>query len=47
VKEYFLPELLNRIDKVIVFNPLDKKAIKKILKLEVANLEKRLKLKKI
>lgn len=42
VKEYFLPELLNRIDKVIVFNPLDKKAIKKIVKLNIEDLQTRL-----
>ena len=45
VKDYFLPELLNRIDKIIVFSPLDKKSIKKILRLEISNLETRLKTK--
>lgn len=43
VKEYFLPELLNRIDKIIVFNPLDKKSIKKIVKLNIEDLGLRLK----
>lgn len=31
--EYFSPEFINRIDNIIVFNPLDKIAIKKIVKL--------------
>jgi len=31
--EYFSPEFINRIDNIIVFNPLDKNAIKKIVKL--------------
>jgi ATP-dependent Clp protease ATP-binding subunit ClpC len=31
--EYFSPEFVNRIDKVIVFNPLDKNQIKKIVEL--------------
>ncbi len=45
--DYFSPEFVNRIDKVVVFNPLDKKEIKKIVKLQVANLEKRLEAKSI
>lgn len=40
--EYFTPEFINRIDKVIVFNPLDKAAIKKIVRLKLAKLSKRL-----
>ena len=47
VKDYFLPELLNRIDKVIIFNPLDKKAIKSIVKMNLVDLEERLKLQNI
>jgi len=39
---YFSPEFVNRIDKVIVFNPLDKNEIKKIVKLHLDNLETRL-----
>ena len=31
--DYFSPEFINRIDKVVVFNPLDKTDIKKIIKL--------------
>lgn len=40
--EYFSPEFVNRIDKVIVFNPLDKTAIKKIVKLQLEKFAKRL-----
>ena len=36
--EYFLPEFINRIDKVIVFNPIDKKVLKKIILLEMKKL---------
>jgi ATP-dependent Clp protease ATP-binding subunit ClpC len=40
--DYFSPEFVNRIDKVIVFNPLDKAAIKKIVKLRLQNFADRL-----
>lgn len=40
--DYFSPEMINRIDKVIVFSPLDKNEIKKIVKLGLTDLEKRL-----
>lgn len=40
--EYFSPEFINRIDKIVVFNPLDKKNIKKIVKLQLERLEERL-----
>lgn len=40
--EYFSPEFINRIDKVIVFNPLDKNAIKKIVKLQLEKFSSRL-----
>ena len=40
---YFSPEFINRIDKVVVFNPLDKAKIKKIVKLQLEKLEERLK----
>ena len=40
--DYFSPEFVNRIDKVIVFNPLDKAAIKKIVKLKLEKLAERL-----
>ncbi len=40
--EYFSPEFINRIDKVVVFRPLDTKVIKKIIALQLAELQKRL-----
>jgi len=42
--EYFSPEFINRIDKVIVFNPLDTASIKKIVKLNLSKFQKRLEL---
>jgi len=41
--DYFSPEFVNRIDKIIVFNPLDKENIKKIVKLQMQDFEDRLK----
>jgi len=40
--DYFSPEFINRIDKIIVFNPLDKNQIKKIVTLGLKDLENRL-----
>lgn len=40
--EYFSPEFINRIDKVVVFKPLDTKVIKKIITLQLTELQKRL-----
>lgn len=45
--EYFSPEFINRIDKVIIFNPLDKTQIKKIVLLQIKDFEERLKNKEI
>ena len=45
--EYFSPEFINRIDKIIVFNPLDKNNIKKIIKLQLDNLIEKLKTKNL
>ncbi len=39
---YFSPEFINRIDKIIVFNPLDKNQIKKIVKLRLEQFKERL-----
>jgi len=39
---YFSPEFINRIDKLIVFNPLDKNQIKKIVELWLDDLKNRL-----
>jgi ATP-dependent Clp protease ATP-binding subunit ClpC len=46
LKDEFRPEFLNRIDKVLVFNPLGKKDIEAILKIKVEELRKRLLLRK-
>ncbi|MDD2907211.1 MAG: ATP-dependent Clp protease ATP-binding subunit [Candidatus Gracilibacteria bacterium] len=40
--DYFSPEFINRIDKIIVFNPLDKNQIKKIVTIGLKDLETRL-----
>ncbi len=40
--DYFSPEFVNRIDKIIIFNPLDKAQIKKIVTLWLKELESRL-----
>lgn len=40
--DYFSPEFINRIDKVVVFRPLDTKVIKKIITLQLTELQKRL-----
>lgn len=42
MKEKFKPEFLNRIDEHVIFNRLDKPALRQIVKLEIKNLEKRL-----
>jgi ATP-dependent Clp protease ATP-binding subunit ClpC len=43
LKEFFRPEFLNRVDKVIVFKPLDEKAILKIVELQIQELAERIK----
>ncbi len=40
--DYFSPEFVNRIDKLIVFKPLDKNKIKKIVQIWLENLSERL-----
>ncbi|TSC95169.1 MAG: ATP-dependent Clp protease ATP-binding subunit ClpB [Parcubacteria group bacterium Licking1014_1] len=47
LKEQFRPEFLNRLDEVVIFNYLKKNEIKKIVELELAKVEKRLKAKEI
>ncbi len=42
LSDVFAPEFLNRIDKTIVFRPIDKKVLKKIIVLELDMLAKRL-----
>jgi ATP-dependent Clp protease ATP-binding subunit ClpC len=46
LKQQFNPEFLNRIDDIILFNPLDEVSLKRIIKLELDKLVKRLKEKK-
>jgi len=47
IEKHFKPEFLNRIDRTVVFKPLDKKAIRKIVDVEVAKLFLRIKEMKI
>lgn len=47
LKDYFKPEFLNRVDKIVMFKPLTHENIKEIVKLHVKQLEKRLIDKKI
>ena len=42
MKKHFKPEFLNRIDDIVFFNNLTSDDLKKIVKLEITNLEKRL-----
>lgn len=43
VKKAFKPELLNRLDDIVIFRALDKESLAKIVDLEIAKLQKRLK----
>jgi ATP-dependent Clp protease ATP-binding subunit ClpB len=45
--EHFRPEFLNRVDEIVVFNPLSKENIKKIIELQLGYLEKLLAERKI
>ena len=47
LEESFRPEFLNRVDKVVVFEPLTSDEIKEIVKLHLKDLEERLREKKI
>ncbi len=42
LKDLFRPEFLNRVDKIVVFRPLNKEDMMKIVELEVKELQKRL-----
>ena len=42
MRDKFKPEFLNRIDEQVIFNRLDKPALREIVKLEIMRLEKRL-----
>ena len=41
MQKVFRPEFINRVDEVIVFNPLDEKVVEKIISKELNNLSKR------
>jgi ATP-dependent Clp protease ATP-binding subunit ClpC len=45
--DYFSPEFVNRIDKIVVFNPLDKSIIKNIVKLQIEEFAQRISEKKM
>ena len=47
LKEAFTPEFLNRLDGTVVFEPLNRNAIKTIVKLQIAELQERLNEKEI
>jgi len=47
LKNHFRPEFLNRVDKIVVFNPLTHKSIKDIVKLHLGYLQERIDDKKI
>ncbi|MHB9146643.1 MAG: ATP-dependent Clp protease ATP-binding subunit [Symbiobacteriia bacterium] len=42
VKKTFRPEFINRVDEIIVFHPLSREDLKRIVSLEIAKLSKRL-----
>ncbi|HOK17255.1 MAG TPA: AAA family ATPase [Candidatus Paceibacterota bacterium] len=42
LREYFRPEFINRLDEIIVFNPLTLEDIRKIVELQFAKINKRL-----
>ena len=47
VQEYFPPELLNRLDSMLVFNKLTKESILKVVGLRLADVASRLKNRRI
>jgi len=47
LRENFKPEFLNRIDEIIIFHPLGKKELEKIVDLQLRNVQKRLEKKNI
>jgi len=42
VDKHFRPEFLNRVDNIIVFKPLNKEDLKKIIEIELKSVKKRL-----
>ena len=47
LKESFRPEFLNRVDEIIIFRPLSKEQLKKIVDIQIDHLRKRLEEKEI
>ena len=43
VKKYFIPEFLNRVDEIIVFNSLSKEDLYQIIDLQLMDLRENLK----
>jgi len=43
VKNFFRPEFVNRLDAIVVYNPLNETMIEKITKIQIAKVEERLK----
>jgi len=42
LKSYFTPEFLNRVDEVVIFNPLGQSEVRKIVEIELSKLTRRL-----
>jgi ATP-dependent Clp protease ATP-binding subunit ClpB len=42
VQQHFRPEFINRLDEIVVFHPLGREHIRRIARIQLANLEKRL-----
>ncbi len=42
VRQFFRPELLNRIDEIVIFNPLGREQVRTIADIQIARLEERL-----
>jgi len=47
LKEFFRPEFLNRVDEVIIFNPLTKELLKQIVEIQLTNMKRYIKEKNI
>ncbi len=47
LREHFRPEFLNRIDEIIIFNPLSKADIEKIVDIQLGEIDKKLAVKKM
>ncbi len=47
LKEFFRPEFLNRVDEIIIFNPLTKKLLKQIVEIQIERMKKHIREKNI